>query len=193
VRLRRQVQVFESRQVPEQHSSPEAHGQSVRRQQRSPLHSIDPPLVGQHSPNQAHLPPAGEHAQVPSVHTPVQQSLAVLQAPPSCSQHLPNSHTPAQQLLGEVHAVPLDMQQIPTMLQAPEQHSASPAHIHSSGVQQVPAAVHVNPWQQGAPAPHPRCVPAQQTPPRHSPSQHSSSLLHDRPVALHGPQRPALQ
>jgi hypothetical protein len=162
--------------VPEQHSSPETHGQSVRRQQRSVLHSIDPPLVGQHSPPQAHLPPAGEHAHVPSLQTPVQQSSAVLQAPPSCSQHLPNSHTPVQQLLGFVHAAPLGMQQIPTTLQAPEQQSASAAHIHSSGAQQVPAAAHVSPWQQGAPAPHARCVPAQQTPgrPWHEPAQHSS-------------------
>ena len=92
-----------------------------------------------------------------------------------------------------VHAVPLGAQQKPTMLQAPEQHSASEAHIKSNGVQQVPAAVHVSCGQHGAPAPHARVVSEQQTPWLQRPSQHSSSSLHDRPVGLHGPQWSALQ
>ena len=180
--------------MPEQHSSPDAHGQSVRRQQRSALHSIDPPLVEQHSPPQAHLPPAGTHAQLPSLQTPVQQSSAVRQAPPICSQHLPCSHAAAQQWFGPVHAAPLGMQQIPmTTLQLPEQHSASAAHIQSSGAQQVAAALHVSGWQQGAAPPHPLCAAEQQTPPWQYPSQHSSESAHDRPEALQAPQRPALQ
>lgn len=130
---------------------------------------------------------------MPSVQTPVQQSSAVLQAPLICSQHLPYSQTFVQQWLGSLHAVPLGMQQAPTTLQAPEQQSAAPAHIPSRGAQQVPAAEHVSDWQQGAPVPHPRGAAEQQTPLSQSPSQHSSESLHDRPVALHGPQRPPLQ